>query len=188
MYYAIVGPGIAGVYDNWNHMDDLTHLFPYCKYRKFQTEEECWDFVYRYRYGRNEISLTKYGNTFDNTFVRMSYIIKDDTIYLSYNTKHIGNIRFDPIPGAIVEYTSNCVLVKIKTDKPIDNSTILSHLQVINRGVEILGDLIDVDIVVPDHSIYYALTAYTGKDEHIKMIKDRLENRLAGVSFSLYVK
>lgn len=188
MFYAIVGPGISGVYENWSKVEDLSKLFPYCKYRKFKTEEECWEFVYRNKYGKNELSLTKYGNTFENVFVRMSYIVRSDTMYFSYNTKHIGNIRLDPIPGALIEYTAHCIMVKMKSEILLDNSTILSHLQVINRGIEILGDLIDVDIVVPDHSIYYALTAYTGKDEYLKLMKDRLKNRLAGVSFSLYVK
>ena len=185
MYYAIVGPGVMGVYDDWKRVNELAHLFPYCKYRKFKTEEECWQFVYRFKYTKNDLSLTKYGNTFSNLFVRMSYIVTPNMMYFTYNTEHFGHIRLDEIPGALVKHMAKCITVKMPSDIELNNSTILSHLQVINRGVEILGDLIDVDIVVPDHSIYYALTAYTGTNGEICSLRDKIKNRLAGVSFTL---
>lgn len=185
MYYAIVGPGISGVYDNWNRVNELAHLFPYCKYRKFETEDECWAFVYRFKYTKNNINFTKYGNTFSNLYVRMSYLMTADTMYFTYNTEHFGHIRLDDIPGALIKHMAKCITVKIPSNIELKDSTIISHLQVINRGVEILGDLIDVDIVVPDHSIYYALTAYTGMDGDICSIRNKITNRLAGVSFTL---
>lgn len=185
MPYALTGHGISGVYFNWKEVEELASIFPYCRYRKFKTEEECWEFVYRYRSSKVSLSMTKYGNTFDSIFVRMSYTMSADRMYFNYNTEKFGRIRFDVEPKQIIQYTAKYILVQEPSSILLDRQTILSHLEVINRGVEILGELVDVDIVVPDHSIYYALTTYSGNDETINTLKNKLHNRVAEVSFTL---
>lgn len=185
MPYALTGHGVCGVYFNWKEVEELAAIFPYCRYRKFKTEEECWEFVNRYRSSKKSLSMTKYGNTFDNIFVRMSYTMSEDRMYFNYNTEHFGRIRLDATDKQIIQYTAKYVLVQEPSSIKLDIDTIISHLEVINRGVEILGELVDVDIVVPDHSIYYALTAYNGDDEVINTLKNKIHNRLAEVSFTL---
>lgn len=185
MPYALTGHGISGVYFNWKEVEELAAIFPYCRYRKFKTEDECWEFVKRYHSSKASLSMTKYGNTFDKLFVRMSYTMSKDTMYFNYNTEHFGRIRLDPAQNQLIQYTAKYVLVKEPSPICLDRQTIISHLEVINRGVEILGELVDVDIVVPDHSIYYALTAYSGDDEYINTLKERVHDRVAGVSFTL---
>lgn len=185
MPYALVGHGIYGVYFNWKEVEELATIFPYCRYRKFKTEEDCWEFVNRYRTSKCSLTMTKYGNTFDNIFVRMSYTMSKNRMYFNYNTEHFGKIRLDKQDNQIIQYTARYVLVEEPCDFDLDRQTIISHLEVINRGVEILGELVDVDIVVPDHSIYYALTAYNGDDEVINTLKNKLHGRIAEVSFTL---
>lgn len=185
MPYAIVGPGVSGVYYKWDRVEELASLFPYCKYRKFKTEDECWDFVNRYKSSRVSLSMTKYGNTFDNLFIRMFYIVTPSKLYWTFNTERFGNIRLDEQEGLLISYFGKGVLVSEATSGVYDNQTVISHILAISRGVEILGDLVDVDIVLPDHSIYYALTKYTGEDETILRVQQQLKDRLAEVSYTL---
>lgn len=185
MPYALTGHGVNGVYFNWKEVEEIVAIFPYCKYRKFKTEEECWEFVNRFRSSKSTITMTKYGDTFDNIYVRMSYTMSRNRMYFNYNTEHFGRIKLDKTDNQLIQYTAKYVLVEEPTTLLLDRQTIISHLEVINRGVEILGELVDVDIVVPDHSIYYALTAYNGDDETINSLKNKIHNRLAEVSFTL---
>ena len=185
MPYAIVGPGISGIYSNWDRVAELASLFPYCKYRKFKTETDCWDFVNRYRTTRHTLSMTKYGDTFDNLYVRMFYIVTPSKLYFTYNTERFGNIRLDEQEGLLVSYFGKGIMVSVNTDTTYDNQTILSHLLAISKGVEILGELVDIDIVLPDHSIYYALTKYNGDDETILQVQRQLKDRMAEVSYTL---
>ena len=48
-----------------------------------------------------------------------------------------------------------------------------------------LGDFVDVDITVPNHSIFYALTAYTGNSQVIRRTLQCIKMRLGKVSLTL---
>lgn len=185
MPYALVGPGVSGVYFSWKEVEELASIFPYCRYRKFETEEACWEFVYRYKSNKTSLSMTKYGNTFDDLFIRMSYVVTPHRMYFNYNIENFGRVKINQQPNQIVQYTAKYILVEEPSEKLLDNATILSHLETISRGVEIIGDLVDIDIVVPDHSIYYALTTYNGEDEFINTVKNKLHSRTAEISFTL---
>lgn len=185
MPYALVGPGIKGVYRDWNRVKELSSIFPYCKYRKFGTEAECWQFVNQWTYKRTDISLTKYGDTFDSPYVKMSYVVRPDFIYINYNTSNFGRIRIDAPSDALVEYDGSLIMVKLPTPRPLDNNLIADHVLSIYVGVMLLGDYVDVDIEVPDHSIYYALTQYSGSRLDILEPVRKLKQRLAEFSVSL---
>ena len=185
MPYALVGPGVSGVYFTWSEVEELASIFPYCRYRKFDTEEACWEFVYRYKSNKTSLSMTKYGDTFDNLFIRMSYALDETRMYFNYNTEKFGRVKIDQQENQLIQYTAKYILVTEPAPKKLDNKTIISHLETISRGVEIIGDLVDIDIVLPDHSIYYALTTYSGDNEYIATIKNKLHARTAEISFTL---
>lgn len=185
MWYAIVGPGLKGVYKEWSRVAELSKLFPYCSYRKFYTEQECWQFVGTHARSYTDISLTKYGNTFDKFYVQMRYFMKDEYVYYTFMTDHFGKIRLTNTDNCLVEYKAKCITVKYKSDVIYDNELIIDHLNAIVHGVEMLGDFIDVDIIVPNYSIYYALTLYNGVRSDILNLVERLRERMAEFSVTL---
>ena len=79
----------------------------------------------------------------------------------------------------------------MKMDKMLDKtllifvSLISNHLIAIWHGLQIIGTMIDVDIQVPDHSIFYALMTYKGKNKTITRVREYIDRRPAKVSVSL---
>ena len=178
MPYALVGPGIKGVYHNWERVRELASIFPYCKFRKFGSDAECWEFVEKWEYSYTDLSLYKYGDTFDNLYVRMSYVVTHDYVYYNFDTSKFGILRLDVPDDGLVEYSGTLIMVRIPAPRPLDNNLIADHIQTIYAGINLLGTYIDVDVEVPDHSIYYALTQYSGHRldilEPVRLLKQRL--------------
>lgn len=48
-----------------------------------------------------------------------------------------------------------------------------------------IGDLVDVDVKVPDHSIFYALMTYNGQNRTINRVRTYIDERIAKVSVSM---
>ena len=67
----------------------------------------------------------------------------------------------------------------------VDGDTISGHIIAIYNGIKLLGDFIDVEVVVPDHSVFYAIRSYTGNNRAITRLKDYLKVRLGKVSVTL---
>lgn len=185
MWYAIVGPGLKTVSKDWKRIEELSKIFPYCKYRKFPTEEACWRFIAENARSYSDLSLYKYGNTFERPFIRFKYFMKDNKAYFTFNKEHFGTIRLITDEDCLVEYQQKCVTVLYTNGEEYNPDLILHHLQVIQLGVEMLGDFVDVDIVVPNYSIYYALTIYSGDNDDIKFIIDLLKSRMGQYSITL---
>ena len=55
----------------------------------------------------------------------------------------------------------------------------------VRRILKILGEYADVDIIVPDISIYLAATKYTGKNYMVRGLQQDIQNRLGAVSFTV---
>ena len=185
MWYAIVGPGLKTVSQDWLQIKELSQIFPYCKFRKFPTEAGAWDFINLNMRTYSDLSLYKYGNTFDNLYIQLKYIIYKNKIYFTFNTEHFGNIRLIPNKKSVIEYMQKCVTVLYTNDEELDCNLISTHLRAIQRGISMLGDFVDVDIVVPNYSIYYALTLYSGDDPEISFFTQLLKSRLGAYSISL---
>ncbi|MCM1441551.1 MAG: hypothetical protein NC131_20440, partial [Roseburia sp.] len=62
---------------------------------------------------------------------------------------------------------------------------ISSHLIAIWHGLRIIGDFVDVDVTVPDHSVFYALMTYKGKNKVINRVREFIDKRPANVSVTL---
>ena len=180
MFYGIAGPGVRAVFRDWKRVEDIAAIIPYCSYRKFDTESAAWDFVNRH--GKKEFTghLYKYGDTFDAPYLTLRYLIHDNTAYYSINTKHFGNIRIDE-PA---QYRAHLVLVKKKFER-LNPDNIQDNVDVIVGGVQLFAPFIDIDIIVPDHSIFYACTSYNGNDSRIKAAQEYLNNRIARVSYTM---
>jgi hypothetical protein len=66
-----------------------------------------------------------------------------------------------------------------------DDSLISGHMTAIYQGLHLIGDFADVDIIVPDFSIFFAVTQYTGNSRYIIKVQDLIKDRLGSVSFTL---
>ena len=48
MPYAVIVPGLSTVYNTWDEVQRIMLLYPYPKWRKFKTSDECWEYVRRH--------------------------------------------------------------------------------------------------------------------------------------------
>lgn len=180
--YAVVAPGLKGVYEDQKTIDRILALYPYTKFRKFQTEEECWRFLARYENNHGIDEIYNYGETFNTHFVTMEYFVRD-SLYYNFRTEKLGYIKV-VYPNALVENRSN--LIKVKLDNIVaNNDSIFGHMIAIYHGLKIIGGFIDVNIVVPDHSVFYAVHSYTGNNRVIGRVKDLMRKRQGKVALTL---
>lgn len=185
-FYGIVGPGVHFVTQEWNRIEDIAAIIPYCSYRKFYSYDDAWSWVSSHKWSNNKLFMHKYGDTFDEPYLTLRYIIFNNTAYYTIDTKHFGRIHID-VNDALVQYKANCILIKKQFDS-LDKDKLVDHLRVIAHAVSYLGDFVDVDIVIPNHSVFYALTCYTGSNQDVLHYKTLLNSRLARVSTTLEVK
>lgn len=186
MIYGVVAPGISGVYDNFDYVKRIHVLYPYCKFRKFKTESEAWDFVKRNENKHSFTTLTRYGDTFDSMYVRMEYFIEPTRLCYNFRTEGVGNIKLVS-DKAIVDNRRNLVMAEIR-DMHLNPGMISAHMIAIYHGLDLLGDYLDVDIVVNNHSTYYALMSYTGNSRVVRRTTDKVKSRLGNISVTLRIE
>lgn len=185
MPYAVVVPGISTVYERWSDVQRIIALYPYPKFRKFKTAEECWDFVKRNTYKRVYTDVVKYGDTFSELCVEMQYFIRHGAVYYNFKPKKTGYLALDCEDDS-VEVINRINNIKVKMSNiELNDELITSHMIAIWHGLRIVGDFVDVNIIVPDHSIFYALMTYTGKNKIITRVRSYIDDRLANVSVTL---
>lgn len=181
--FAVVAPGLKGIYEDPATIDKILALYPYTKFRKFATEEECWDFLNRFENNRGVEVITNFGDTFDFQHVVMTYYIHNSNLYYNFDTKGLGTLRLSS-DKAVIENRTN--LVKAMLPNVIVNpNTISGHIIAIYHGIQLLGDYIDVEVVVPDHSIFYAMHSYTGDNRAIRRLRNYTAERVGKVSVTL---
>lgn len=184
MYYGVVAPTIHTVYREYTEVKRIITLYPYAKVRSFRTETEAWNFVRRNLNNYELLKLTKYGDTFDEMFVRMEYFIGKDSLFYNYDTSKLGSAIRIVNSKAIIEQTVNSAVVEIP-GLSVNPNLIYGHIIAIYHGLDVIGDFVDVDVVVPDHSIFYALNSYTGNNRVLNRVLTRIKSRLGHLSISL---
>lgn len=183
MLYAVVAPGVSGVYSDYSQVKRIIDLYPYTKFRKVLSEEDGYAFIKRNQNLHKFTQLSKYGNTFENCCVKLEYFIGRDSVYYNIYTSSVGELKFEH-KDALISGGNNIVMAEIPNIK-LSRNLISGHLIAIYHGLEIVGDFIDVDIVIPNHSIFYALTSYSGNSRMIKRVQKKIQDRLGEVSLTL---
>lgn len=183
MWYAVVAPNISGVYSSFEPVRRIKALYPYCKFRTVVTEEDGWAFVKRYKNLHNFTQLRHYGSTFEKLCIDMEYFITNNSIFFNFFLNDYGYLRLHT-DKCLVRYSADLIMVEMPNIK-LDKDSIFGNLIAIYHGLSLLGDYVDVDITLPNHSIFYALTSYTGDNRVITRVTNHIKERLGNVSFTL---
>ena len=180
--YAAVAPELNGIYASYDDVLRVLTLYPFAKVRKFQTEDECWAFINRYSNKHTLDEVENFGDTFECR-VKMSYFIYDTSIYYNFDTSKIGTLHILS-DTATVENRVNLIKATIP-NMVLNPDKISAHVIAIYRGLRLLGDFVDVEVTVPDHSILYAVRSYSGTNRTIIRLKRLIDQRIGRVSLSL---
>ena len=186
MFYAYTSNELKGVTSSWSLIEDLKNIYPYLKFRKFYKEEEAWFFANTNYVNHPLDSLKMYGSRlFKNHYVTVTYYVTDDVLYYNIDISRIGRLRLYS-DSRHVSILNGAKVIKVKiTGIHSCNDSIFSHAIAIYRILSLIGPYIDIELILPDHSIYYMLNSYTGKNNNIKHVQHLIKTRLAGVSYTV---
>ena len=182
--YAVVANGIERICKTQKSLDYILAIYPYPKFTVCRTEEEGREWIRRNQRGLHTRDVGNYGTTANNGFVTVDYIIYGNCIYYNIHLDKAGYLKLSEIPG--VEVYNNRDFIKVKVSNVVlDDMMISHHVIAIRRILCILGDYIDVNIIVPDISVYIAVTSYRGSNYILKGAQKEIQSRLGGVSFTV---
>lgn len=160
----------------------LTH--PYASFRRHETEEKALARVERLKKEGKLTSIKKYGNTFNDLYVTVRYFITEDAVYCNIYSKRFGMLDLSS-SSKHVKIMNKPGLSTLKFNAKLDDDLIISHLIVIYNVLKILGPYIDVDFIIPDKSIFYALFKYTGSKADFRHVREFINNRLGEISVTV---
>lgn len=182
--FAVVANGIQCICKTQQKLDYILAVYPYPKFRKCRDEAEAKEWIRRNQRSINKIEFQNYGETATTGYATVEYFIANDNIYYNIYTKHVGFIKVQSAPDTKVDCRQDLVKVKICNVK-LDPKSINHNVIAVKRILTLLGEYIDVNIVVPDISIYLALTKYTGRNYILRGTQNDIRQRLGGVSITI---
>lgn len=182
--YALVANGIATVCSSYRQLQALIALYPYPKFQKVASKEEGRRWLRAHTRRVNSVSFHNYGDTATTGFVTIRYEITEEGISYQLDTRCVGFLKFHAPEGVLVCNKSEEIKVWV-TDVRLDDKLIIHHLIAIRRILRMLGEFIDVNVVVPDISVYLALAKYTGKNYMINAVQRDVATRLGAVAVTI---
>lgn len=184
--YAVVAPGLKGIYRDTKDIDEILRMYPYARFQKFAFEEQCYQWISENSTSRQLEEIRDYGTALPSCHVVMDYHIKGDFLYVNYDTKNFGRMRIAlPDDDDETELTQAPTFCAVKVPFGVQTKPLHTSLLGIVEGLDIIGDMIDVVVKVPDHSVFYALRSYTGNDPVIRRAQAAVRERQGGTSISL---
>lgn len=182
--FAVVANGIQTVVNTQEQLDTIISMFPYPKFQRVRTVEEGWAWIKnngRVSYSKN---IKNYGECSKSGYADIEYFIWDNNIFYNVDTSKVGFIRVDIKENMVADSRPEFIKIKI-SNVVLDNLLIAHHVLCVQRILNILGPNIDVNINVPDMSVYLALTQYTGSNYVIKKTRELISKRLGAVSYTV---
>lgn len=185
--FAFVSNEYQGVVYSKQHLKVLKDLYSYPIAQFCKTEEEARQFIEKHpRKFYSGDAYKKAGWTKKTGYIRIEYYIDNNNIYANMYTDHFGfvklNLEFNP--NVIQDAQYDRIKVKIKNVR-LNNDSITSHCSAVSYLCNLLNPAINVQIIVPDISIYLALTEYKGNNAVINRITNELSSRIGKVAFVL---
>ena len=183
--YAFIASGIQTIARTPGQLESLIALYPYPKFAKVANEDEARAWLRRHQrldYGYN---IVNYGDTANYGYVDVDYTILPDGVKYDISTERLGYIRVESSENVLVDSRMDSLHVIVKGLK-LRDELIPHHLIAIQRVLNLLGEYVDVNVHVPDMSVYLALTKYTGKNTSITSIQRNIKARLG--AFAVTVK
>ena len=185
--YAFVSNEYRGIVHSRQNVYILTKVYSFPIVQYCRTEQEALDFIQRHPRQVFESDIYKKAGWVKSTsYIRAEYFISDENIYVNLYTDKFGFIKLnlDNKDNVIQDAQYDRIKVKIKNVCVRDES-IISNCIAVNNIISLFDDIVNLQIIVPDISVYLALTAYTGNNSTIKRIQNKLEERIGKVALLL---
>lgn len=178
-YYGFVSPGVKIITTDFEEIRGLINIVQYPKFKKFRTKAEAIKFVMENTMEFQTKSLIKYGECFEKMYITAEYFIRENNVYYNLYTNALGNVdlaetEFDKF--MLKEKRNGIVMLKM-IDMNLNENLISSHVMVITNLLKIVGSLVDIELIIPNHSIYYLLKSYTGSYRPYVKLREYIDSR-----------
>lgn len=183
--YAFVSNEYRAVVYTQRQLDFLTSVYTYPQFKKVNTVEEAQQFFNQCNRKFIGTGLSKYGKDKDVSYIRIQYFIDGRNIYANVDTSHFGFIKLYDVPDN-VKQDSSYDLLKLKICNVIlDDSLIAHHCIAITNILSLFDSYINIELIIPDISIFLACTKYDGKNYTIKRLQSVLNGRMGKVFYTI---
>ncbi len=176
---------MKGIYRSSRDIDNILRIYPYARFKKCETEAECYEWISANQSTRRLEELRDYGTAFSSCHVVLTYYLDEEFLYANYDTKNFGQMRIAVPEDSGIEKVQTPTVCMLKIPFSVYARPLQRSLLGLITALEAVGDMIDIVVKVPDHSVYYALRSYTGRDAVIVRAQDAVRNRQGGTSISL---
>ena len=185
--FAFVSNEYKTVVQTVSQLDFLCSIFSYPKFSKVANMTEARNFFAANdrNYISSIMSKTKYGKQNKVGYITVEYFIANNSIFCNVNTKHFGFIRLKEYPDNVaVQSGYSDMKLKFK-NIVLDNRLIAHHCLAISNILKFFGNEVNIEIILPDVSVYLALTKYTGKNFIIKNLQSLINSRDGAVYYTV---
>lgn len=183
--YAYTYPGGSGMTKDYKEIAWKLRIQPYFKYRVFYDMEVAQEFIRRYTMKKELKSLNCYGTVFTDKVISVTYFIYANTIFINYDKHKLPELVFEINNNeCAVNQLADTVSLRIDNIQ-VNNQSIIAHMIAIIYILRFAGEFVDLNIALPDRSIYYALFAYTGDNEIINRAQHAMKERLGGLAVTV---
>lgn len=180
--YAFVSNEYRSIVKTQRQLDFLCSVYSYPKFKKVNTTAEAREFFSANDRKFFTPSLNQYGKVEDLGYISIQYFIDRNNVYVNVYTKHFGFIKLTELPKN-VKQDSSYDLLKLKICNVVLNDAVIAHHCTAIRSILSLFDSnINVELILPDISVYLACTKYKGKNFSIRNLQGILQSRM-GVTF-----
>lgn len=183
--YAFVSNEFRTIVYSQRQLDFLNDIYSYPQFRKVETVAEAKKFFSQCNREFIKSGLNKYGRESDIGYISIEYFIDGKNIYANIGTKHFGFIKLTGLPSN-VKQDSSYDLLKLKICNVIlDDELIAHHCTAIANILRLFDDYINIELILPDMSIYLACTKYTGRNYSITNLQKTLSSRMGSVFYTI---
>ena len=183
--YAFVSNEYRGIVDTQRQLDFLCGIYTYPQFKKVETAYEAKQFFANCNREFIASGLNKYGKDSEVGYVRIEYFIADNNIYVNADTTHFGFIRLSTVPDN-VKQDSTYDLLKLKIcNVVLEDSLIAHHCIAIQNILNLFDEYMNIEIVLPDISVFLACTKYKGSNYTIKRVQALLSERPGDVYYTV---
>lgn len=183
--YAFISNEFKTIVYTQHQLDFLCGVYSYPKFIRIRDESEALQFFKENSRDNISSSIHKLGHRTKVGYITIEYFIDGTNIYYNVHTEHFGYIKLLYIPSN-VKIDSGYDLMKIKICNVIlDDMNISHHCIAILNILKLFGDTINVELILPDISVFLACTKYTGTNFKIKQLQNNLDARKGEVYYTI---
>lgn len=163
-FYGFVSPGIRIVTSNYDEIRGLIKSEQYPNFRKFYKRWQAIQFVADNAMEFKLERLKKYGECFQSMYLTIEYFIQGSSVYYNIFTNRLGNVDLSESkrdPSMLIEKRNGIIMVEMK-GMNLNPNLIISHAMAIQNVLRLVGSFVDVELIIPNHSIFYLINSYQG--------------------------